>query len=29
MMSPEIPVVILCGGEGTGLREETQSRPSL
>lgn len=27
MTPSEIPVVILCGGEGTRFREETQSRP--
>lgn len=26
-ITPEIPVVILCGGEGTRLREETEFKP--
>jgi len=27
MHPSDVPVVILCGGEGTRLREETQARP--
>ncbi len=27
MVNKEIPVVILCGGKGTRLREETEYKP--